>query len=193
MKNYVCCTFLSIYLIGFGCTSLRPADFSYVYQRQKDTGLSQLIDINGCYVSQRECDPDFFSIYMFYSDGLFTIATTSDADTLLSCFENGGNSNLCKYPSWGIYTVSGDTIKTQTVFIQGIGTSTTFRDYLILPDKSIQNISDYVNPAKTKLRYKSYPSFHFNECIETARFIPLSKKRSRKDCPYLKYSWFYKP
>lgn len=180
---------VSVFVIS--CTSVKPTDFSFYYN-QNDTGLASRINTEGYYVSTRECDSTFFSVYMFYPDGLFTIATTSNVSLVSDCFTRGGDSKVCQYPSWGTYRLSGDTIKTQTIIIEGMATSCIFRDYLILADSSIVNISDYVNPAKTKLMYMAnYPSFTQNRCGIPARFFPSKKKRNKSDCPYIHKKWFY--
>lgn len=189
MKN-ILFLFPIILLLIAGCVSVRPTDFTYFYDR-KDTGLSSRINIDGYYVSERECDSAFFSVFMFYPDGLFTIATTSNADLVAECFSTGGKSKICQYPSWGTYRLIGDTIKTQTVIVEGMASSCIFRDYLILLDGSIINFSDYVNPDKSKLMYmRNYPSFRTNQCAAPARFYPITEKRKKTDCPYLSKEWF---
>lgn len=175
-------------LCMLGCGA--PANFTLRYQ-DRDTGLDRLIDIEGYYVSPFGCDSSFFSVYMFYPDGLFTIATTTDVSAQLAqCFAHGGKSTVCKYPLWGVYEVSGDTIKTQTLRLDGNG-CVIFRNYRILPDRSIVNISDYVEPRYTSLRYMAnYPSFKVNECETRALFYPVDTKRSESECPLLKKKWF---
>lgn len=181
---------LILFITITGCSTLKPADFSYIYDKQ-ETGLDSIIDINGYYVSERECDTAFYSVFMFYPDGLYTVATTSDVSMVADCFSHGGKSRICQYPSWGTYRIKGDTIKTQTIIIEGMGTATIFRDYLILPDKSMMNISDYVQPEKTRLMFMAnYPSFHTNSCGKASRFFPLENKRDKSECPYLKSKWF---
>lgn len=181
MKKYVFIAVITV-VSYWSCNSL-PKDFTTRYIGN-GTGLDTLIDIDGYYISQFGCDTSFYSIYMFYSDGLFTIATTSAiSDELTECFVNGGSSNICRYPSWGLYTIEGDTIKTQTIRPEG-NKFTIFRDYLILPDKSIVNICDYVQPRYSNLGYLgNYPSFRRNECLIPAQFHKLSSKRSAQDCP----------
>ncbi|MBK5722963.1 hypothetical protein JGH11_19005 [Dysgonomonas sp. Marseille-P4677] len=177
-------------LILSACSA--PKNFTLRYRAQ-DTGLDKLIDIDGCYVSPFGCDSNFFSVYMFYPDGLFTIATATDVSSeLVSCFAQGGQSTVCQYPLWGVYAVEGDTIKTQVLRMEG-GGCVIFRDYKILPDRSIVNISDYVDPHNTSLGYMAnYPSFKANECETRAVFYPLQAKRSKDECPLLKKRWFVK-
>lgn len=75
-------------LILLGCQS-RPKNFTHYYE-DINTGLEKRINIEGYYVSEHGCDSLFYSMFMFYSDGLFTIATTSDISSdLINCFENG--------------------------------------------------------------------------------------------------------
>lgn len=167
-----------------------PKNFTY-FHRNENTGLDKLIDINGYYVSQRECDSTFFSIYMFYPNGLFTIATTSSlSPELIECFEKGGNTTLCKYPVWGTYRIEDNLIRTQVIRFDGSG-CTIFRDYRIQPDGSIVNVSDYVEPEYTNLGYmKNYPSFRDNECAKNAAFHSTKTKRDSTECPLLKKKWF---
>lgn len=190
MKKVFFASFIVLLVIA-SCITIKPTDFSYYYN-QTDSGLSAHIDINGYYVTTRECDSSFFSVFMFYPDGLFTIATSSNVDMVTGCFSSGGKAVICQYPLWGTYRLSGDTIKTQTIVIEGMGTSCIFRDYLIRPDKKIVNISDYAHAEKSKLMYmKNYPSFKINPCKTPAQFYPLSHKRDKKDCPYISKKWFY--
>lgn len=181
---------LLLFILFIGC-STRPINFTYYYEG-RNTGLDRRIDINGYFVSQHGCDSTFYSIYMFYSNGLFCIATTSNVSAdLIKCFADGGESNLCRYPSWGTYRIEGDTIKTQS--LANIGTGyVIFRDYLIMPDESIVNLSDYVEPQHTNLGYmENYPSLLFNTCPKMAKFYS-SSKRDSSDCPYLCKRWFWK-
>ena len=179
-----------IAIIFFGCGA--PKNFSNRYDGN-NTGLDKLININGYYISEHGCDSAFFSIYMFYPDGLFTIATTSRiTDELTDCFENGGKNNICKYPLWGTYIVEGDIIKTQVIRPEGNG-CVIFRDYRILPNREITNISDYVQPEYTNLGYmENYPSFTSNPCEKAAKFYPLKNKRDSSECTLLKKKWFLK-
>ena len=175
-------------LVLVGCQS--PKNFTYRYTGE-NTGLDKLIDINGYYISQHGCDSAFYSMYMFYPDGLFTIATTSKiSDELIDCFEKGGKSNICRYPLWGTYRIEGNLIKTQAVRTEGNG-CVIFRDYRILPDKKIVNVSDYVQPQYTNLGYmENYPSFTENSCEKVAEFYTLESKRDSTECPLLKKKWF---
>ena len=171
------------------CQSV-PKNYSHFYTSQ-DTGLDSLINIDGYYVMQRECDSTFFSVVMFYPDGLFTIATTSELmPELINCFEQGGTSLICRYPSWGTYIVERDTIRTQTIVTDGHG-CIIFRDYRILADKSIVNISDYVDHKATNLGYmNNYPSFRQNNCSRSAIFTPFNAKRYEAECPFINKKWF---
>lgn len=171
------------------CAS-RPKGFTYLHN-DTDTGLDTLIDTDGYYTVQRACDSTFHSLFMFYPNGLFTIATTSEMlPELIDCFENGGRSTICKYPLWGTYRIEGDVIKTQVIRTEGNG-CVIFRDYKIGSDRSIINISDYVHPENTNLGYMAnYPSFTENPCPTAATFHPSTTKRDIKDCPLLKKRWF---
>ncbi len=179
---------LSVIVVLYGCTS-RPKNFTYSYE-QTDTGLAGRIDLNGYYVSQHGCDSAFYSMYMFYPDGLFTIATTSTiSPELIACFRDGGDSKICRYPLWGLYKIEGDLIKTQVIRTDG-GGFVIFRDYRILPDGRLINVSDYVQPEYISLGYmENYPSFMNNSCETVARFFPLETKRDRRECPFIGKSW----
>lgn len=176
-------------LLLVGCVS-RPKNFTYGYKNE-NTGLDKLIDLNGYYVSQRECDTAFFTMYMFYPNGLFTIATTSRIlPELADCFAQGGKSAICRYPLWGTYRVEGDLIKAQAIRLEGNG-CVVFYTYRIQPDGSIVNVSDYVEPQHTNLGdMANYPSFIQNKCETPARFYPLTDKRDSMQCPLLKKKWF---
>lgn len=177
-------------LLMYSCITVKPKDFTYRYDG-KDTEISTLIDIDGYYIAQRECDSTFFSIFTFYPDGLFMIATTSHPDEIAECFSSDNQSTKCHYPLWGTYKIVGDTIKTQAIMDESAPMTTIFRNYLILSDKSLLNISDYVNPQNTKIGYmKNYPSFIQNPCATKTIFIKTENKRSSSSCPYLKKKWF---
>jgi hypothetical protein len=131
---------------------------------------------------------------MFYPDGLFTIATTSEIlPELVDCFIKGGNSAICKYPLWGTYYIENDTIKTQVIREEGVGICTIFRDYKITQGKQLININEYINPEYTKIgNMRNYPSFYSNNCPGNIMFYPLSQKRDISECPLLKRKWFNK-
>lgn len=187
MKKYIPILFPLFFWIG---CAVAPPNFTYFY-KDENTGLDKLIDIDGYYVSQRECDSTFFSMYMFYPNGLFTIATMSSLHPeLTECFAKGGNSPLSKYPIWGTYRIEGNLIKTQVIRFEGKGW-TIFRDYRIQSDGSIVNVSDYIEPEYTNLGYlENYPSFKNNDCEKLATFYQLQTKRDSTECPLLKKKWF---
>lgn len=187
MKNL-----LIILCVAFSACSVAPKNFSMRYM-QEDTGLKDSIDIEGYYVSEHGCDSTFFSVYMFYADGLFTSATTSEVpQELINCFVNGGREPICQYPLWGAYELVGDTIKTQTIRTDG-GGCVVFRDYLITKDRKLINISDYVEAKYTLIAaMKNYPSFYENKCQKEAEFFPVNQKRSKDECPFIRRRWFYK-
>ena len=152
---------------------MKPKNFTYIYTG-KDTGLAQRIDLHGYYVAARGCDTTFYTVFRFYPDGLFTIATTSKlSPVLLRCFEEEASNKKCSYLLKGVYVVEGDTIKTQAVWPVGNG-CTQFRDYRILPNRHIVNQSDYVEAEYSNLAYmKNYPSFYENPCGQEAQFFPF--------------------
>ncbi len=173
------------------CITLKPKDFTYYYNKEY-SGLDTLIDINGYYLFQRECDSTFHSVLMFYPDGLFTIATGTDLTEVVRCFQDEDmKSVVCDYPLWGVYKIEGNTIKTQAVRQEGIEMFTIFRDYKILPDEKLVNLNEYVYSENTKIGYlKNYPSFMENKCPVFATFYPLETKRSSSKCPYINKKWF---
>lgn len=178
-------------IIGLsGCIILKPKDFTYLYTAEY-TGLDTLINIEGCYVTQRECDSTLFTVFMFYPNGLFTIATTSNVPDIKDCFEKGGKSNLCQYPSWGTYRIEDNIIKTQSLRQEGVVICTIFRDYEIKENKTLINTADYIISESTNLSYmKNYPSFKDNKCSQIALFYPLKTKRDIEDCPFINKKWF---
>lgn len=184
---------LGIILLFIWACQSKPKNFSIPF-RNVDTGLSRQININGYYVSAHACDTSLYTVFMFYSNGLFTIATTSTLhDELINCFIDSGYKKSCDYPLWGTYTISDDTIKTQVIRTEGDGV-VILRDYKILPDKQIINISDYVEPIYTNLAYmENYPSFMNNPCPTVSLFYPLSSKRDSTECPFIHKKWFFYP
>lgn len=188
-KNVV--FFLFILILISGCSVRKPKDFTYRYSSESNTGLDKRIDINGYYTSQRECDSTFSSVFMFYPDGLFVIATGTDLSAVIECFKTNKKSTICSYPSWGVYRLDGDTIRTQTVQLIGSTGITVFRDYVIEQDGSLINTSDYVYPDNSNVGHlKNYPSFSRNSCSIPARFRPLEHRTDSGQCPLLKLKWF---
>jgi len=167
--------FIWLIYIFTGCSTL-PRNFTYHYTGEY-TGLDTLINTNGYYISQYACDTAFYSMYLFFPNGLFTIATTSRiTPELIDYFEAGGMSKTIQYPLWGTYQIEGDLIKTQVIRTEG-SSCVIFRDYRILPDGMIENISDFVEPQYTRLSYMAnYPSFKDNPCKIPAEFHPLKLK-----------------
>lgn len=188
MKKILIALFLTIFFLS--CV-IRPKGFTYNYQAQY-TGIDTMINIEGYYVLPHGCDTSFYSMFMFYPDGLFTIATTSRLmPELHDCFEYGGNSPICNYPLWGTYHIENDTIFTQTVRLEGNG-FVIFRDFVINNDKTLSYLNDYVNTDHINLGYMAnYPSFKGNICDIQSSFYPLANKRDIKECPLLKKKWFF--
>lgn len=174
------------------CSVNIPKGFTYTYSKGINAGLDSLIDIDGYYLTQRNCDSSFFSTFVFYSDGLFAIATGSELNDVNECFFSDDKTILCNNIAWGIYTVNSDTIKTQTIRQEGMASCIIYRDYLIGKNNTLINISDYVNPKSTKIGYMSnYPSFTNSNCITNSRFFKNRKaKRKASFCPYINKKWF---
>lgn len=188
-------TISSLFLISIiliSCGTSKPEGFTYTYLKDGDRGLSNLIDIDGYFITQRECDSTFFSAFMFYKEGVYCSVTGTDLNNVKDCFTSNEKTVLCRNLSWGLYTVKGDTIKTQTLREEGITYSIIYRDYLIRNDKSLVNINDYVNPNAKMVGYMlNYPSFHTNMCPQKVEFYRTKKaKRNISFCPYIKKKWF---
>lgn len=168
-----------------------PKNFTN-YCLEENTGLREKIDLDGVYITPFQCDSSFYTVFSFYNNGLLLSATTDNiSDNIISCFEKDGSPSAQNYPLWGVYRLMGDTIKTQTLRKEGSG-CIIFRDYIIIPNKSLINISDYVEYEYTNLAYmKNYPSFHDNACAYAAKFISLEERRDSIDCPFLKKEEFY--
>lgn len=179
----------SVVIFLLSC-AVQPKDFTYNY-RAENTGLDTMINMKGYYVLPHGSDTSFYSMFMFYPDGLFTIATTSKLiPELNDCFENGGNNSICSYPLWGTYRIDQDTIRTQTIRLEGNG-FVIFRDFLINSDSTLSYLNDYVNSEHINLGYMAnYPSFKGNRCNIRSSFYPLSNKRDSQDCPLLNKKWF---
>lgn len=184
MKNYLLLgIILGTSLIA--CAS-HPKGFSYYFD-EKNTGLDTLIDINGYYVSKEDCDNSFYSIGMFYSNGIFTLATTSNSSSpnIINCFKTGGKSDYCQYPSWGTYRIVNDTIKTQIYQDNGNWGERYiwFRDFLIKSPTKIILIKKYCIIS-------GYNQDYIYTCPQVSDFFPLETKRNWRECPLLKKKWF---
>lgn len=179
--------FVFIICIGlFACAS-RPKGFTYFFDGEY-TGLDTLININGYYRASEKCDSSNYIIFMFYPNGLITLATIS-TDTnsdIITCFA-GDKSIYSQYPSWGTYRIVNDTIKTQIYQDNGNwGKSYIwFRDFLIKLPTEIVLIKNYciINGCNQDSVYV---------CPKASDFSPLERKRDWKESPLLKKKWFTK-
>ncbi len=185
-------TFLILSVIVLlSCGTRKPFGFTNYFTNEY-TGIDTLINIDGYFFVEEKCRNDFYCMFMFYPNGLFTLATTSTMSSYLrDCFKQGGDYNICKYPSWGTYEINNDTIITQLIVDYGPGgwgKVMVFRDYLILPSKELLYISEYCID-KDVVTCNEAPA---NPCPKVAQFVPMERKRSIQDCPWLKKGWFNK-
>lgn len=190
-KNIAVYLFLSLLFVISACSVKKPKDFSYRYNQTINTGLDQKLNMDGYYALHRECDSAFSSVFMFYPDGLFVIATGTDLAEVSNCLATNASSTICNYPSWGVYKLVDDTIKTQSVLVLGFTGITIFRDYLVQADGTLVNLSDYVFPENSNVGHmREYPSFTQNRCQKVAVFTPLKTKRDASQCPLMRSKWF---
>lgn len=190
LKFIIFCFCISIVIIG--CRTTKPSGFTYTYQKGSNSRLSERINTEGYFITQRECDSTFFSAFIFYDDGLYCSVTGTDLDEAAECLNSNDKTALCGNLAWGLYTIVGDTIKTQTLREEGITYCTIYRDYIIQANKSIVNISDYVDTEAKHIGYmRNYPSFLNNSCIQKIQFYSKKKaKRNHSLCPYINKKWF---
>lgn len=177
MRNFTSLFEIVIFLILFISCSNMPRNFTYKYTGI-DAGLANRIAIDGYYVAN-SCDTSLYTLLSFYPDGqLLSVTTSLVSEDLIDCLKIDEKSTLCENMLWGLYVISGDTIKTQTLRKEGTG-CVIFRDFLINPDSTISYISDYVEPQYTLLGYmKNYPGFLSNPCNYPVLFYPIAHKRS---------------
>ena len=57
-------TLFFITLLMYSCITVKPKDFTYRYDGQ-ETGIDKVIDMDGYYITQRECDSNFFWVLTF--------------------------------------------------------------------------------------------------------------------------------
>lgn len=190
--KFVAAIFLVLFFVS--CASKRPHDFTIYYKTENNTGLDKLIDINGYYITRRECDSTFKEAFIFYDNGLFAIVTGTDLTEASKCFYTNDKTTGCENILWGLYELKHDTIRTQTLRQEGFEYYVIHRDYLIGEKQTIINLSEYVNCEKTKIGYlKNYPSFIENECQTEGVFYPRKdEKRNTRLCPLIKNKWFVK-
>ena len=194
MKKFIGVAFLCFLLFNAGCSS-QPKGFTYKYNPEKYTGLDTLINIQGYYKVPYGCDEKFYSLVMFYPNGLVTIATDDDTygspKDIPNCFRFGGTVAVCQYPEWGLYEIKQDTIKTQVIDDLGwvYGKRIVYRNYLILQNKELQSISDYISiDMKIEDNGGRYIE---NPCPKPAEFYSSESKRDTLICPWLKKKWFF--
>lgn len=176
-----------LFIIGtallISCSSLKPRGFTNTFE-DKYTGLDTLINIEGYYSSKKELgDNDFFSIYMFYSNGIFVrTGVTMIIPEVIESFT--GKYPDCRFIDWGTYRINKDTIHAELIVTDGwlYRPETVKIDYIILPDPILpkEKTTGYV-VKDDSLHYMAIGEFH-----------PLESKRDYKDCPWLKKKWFYK-
>jgi hypothetical protein len=164
----------SIFCTAILSCSTLPPNFTYA-QNNRLACLEEKISIDGYYVSERGCDSTFYSVFRFFPDGSFAVAMTSELfPELIRCFfSESKKSSYCKYILHGYYLLEGNLIKTQVLWPVGNG-CVIFRDYRILNEGAIVNVSDYVQAEYSNLGYiKNYPSFYENPCAKKAVFYPI--------------------
>ncbi|MBK5722865.1 hypothetical protein JGH11_18500 [Dysgonomonas sp. Marseille-P4677] len=176
MKNII---FLLI--LGLISCASKPKGFSYRFNG-KETGLENLIDINGYYIIN-EKNSMYCSVFMFYENGLFRFANTSESgvEKVLTSFSSE-EKEFYSFIPWGTYYFDNDTIYTQYIQERGLlyGSYILNRNYKILPNKKIICIYYSNNENITEINVDS----------DTAKFHPLKSKRDWRECPWLKKKWF---
>lgn len=218
-KNKIVCPYLLsllfccivIHSCGCGPTFLynwRPKPWNHPFTNT-ETGLSNLIDINGYYETHDSIKP--YSI-MFFENGLCISLTTkvsmnNDEDNsayLDTMYSNkpvqirtykdefGYTHKTYDYKkyrtSWGTYEIKNDTIK--AFLIEDlIGCDGTRKDiismtYLIEMNKQLKQI--LITSSNEDYGY----SRELN--VSNCTFHPIENKRDSIECPYLRKRWFYK-
>lgn len=164
-------------VLGVGCSTL-PKNYTLNPDSVNETSSEnlELIHRPGYYTLQRGCDSTFFSIFRFFPNGEYKVATSSEISNELSdCFREENENTLCKNLLSGRYRIVGDTVKTQAIWPIGNG-CVIFRDYLINDKGQLINTADYVEPEYSNLGYmKNYPSFRENPCPIPAQFVPIKE------------------
>ena len=189
-KFFILCILFTCVITS--CRTTKPNGFTYTYLKDSNTGLDKRIDTDGYFISQRDCDSSFFSAFTFYDNGLYCSVTGTNLNEAVKCLNSNEKTALCKNLAWGLYALVGDTIKTQTLREEGITFCTIYRDYVIQEDKSIVNISDYVDTEAKYIGYmRNYPSFKNRTCHIKSQFVSEKKaKRNTSLCPYINKKWF---
>jgi hypothetical protein len=163
-------------VISISCCTY-PQNFIYYFYSLKDMKCNQTIDTEGYYITQRECDTMAYSIFRFYPNGEFSIATTNTiSPELINCFTDNTNNRSCDYLLHGVYAVEGDTVKTQIIW-PADNKCTIFCNYRILSDGYIVNISEYAHTEYPNRNLKGYPSFYNNPCEKKALFHPFTNEK----------------
>lgn len=156
------------------------------------TGLDTLINLQGYYISS-SCDPFYYTMTMFYNNGLAVNSTMSDddvSDFAINLYKGRLNNKYTQWLVWGSYVIKDDTIKLQTdipnSFLYPSGTFIEYSDFKILPDGKIQLVSNYLLGDSWHYDWKMYP-----DCNKPSVFFPIETKADSTKCPLLKKKWFW--
>jgi len=156
------------------------------------TGLDTLINLQGYYISS-SCDPFYYTMTMFYNNGLAIHSTIPDndvSDFFINVYE-GKLKNEYSRLWWGSYVIKNDTIKLQTdvpeSFLYPSGTFILYSDFKIFPDGKIQLVSNYLLGDSWHYDQKVYSA----DCNKPSVFFPIETKADSKKCPLLKKKWFW--
>ncbi|MBK5722866.1 hypothetical protein JGH11_18505 [Dysgonomonas sp. Marseille-P4677] len=182
-----------IIIIGFTlitCVS-RPKGFTNQFNGKR-TELDKLIDINGYYCVQRNCDvANEYVIFMFYNNGIFISMFTNEKanNNIISCFEGISSANGCLTASlWGVYEIHNDTIVAQAYQDDGNWGHrfVHFTNFIVKSNTELICLDNYCTD-KNVLMCKGKSKY---PCPKITEFYPLEIKRDWRECPWLKKKWF---
>lgn len=157
---------LSIIIVFTTCITKswsKPKGFTFQYEK-KDTGLDQLIDIDGFFAFSFDANRGL----VFFADGLVCN---------ISILSNG----IIDYRLWGLYIVENDIIKTQFILDGGINGFDINRDFFRIIDR---------NEIKREA-YLSYQDNYVTERQYSLFYTPLPQSVSIETCWLLKKKWFW--
>ena len=173
------------------------------------TGLSSRINLQGYYVTtykiwfNGDLSPDTTNTsVLFYEDGTFVsnfFSPNEDPGGILhEAVVAGRKSKFYIYHSWGVYVISGDTIKAQYAWYpyQFVSPVAGEQWYLIRPDHTIQLINGYVHkdppkPVKVNNNSALWPSIPPRSEMPAAPAIFVPVRNVPPSLPWLKEREFF--
>ncbi len=175
-------------------------DFTYCYHNKNITGLDSLIKVDGIYFLNNSTSNknslsevavgDLYPNYVFYENGFCSANVPSiwflEGETIKSSYIHGS--------TWGLYRVSGDTIKAQYIPQPGgMSIAKIERWFLIENETSIKQLYLKYHDPITSMEVKKYlkdtlKQFYY---LDDFSFVHLDSMPEPQKSWIIKKKWFW--